>query len=72
MLVPPSPNCHRYEVGFPVLWLENDTARGALPEVGEAVKLATGAEAATGGPATVIVVVAVLKPLAFSAVNFTR
>jgi hypothetical protein len=49
--VPVSPKSHKYDVIEPVDWSVNWTDNGELPEVGVAVKFATGA---TGGVLTEI------------------
>ena len=75
MLVPPSPKFQLKEVGLPVLWLVNDTARGALPEVAEGDKAAAGAEVGGGGGGggvvTVMVLVVLFEPPALVAVSLT-
>ena len=57
MLVPPSPKLHDQEVTLPVELSVRATGRGAVPERGVAVKLATGATAVAK-----MVLVAVLPP----------
>jgi hypothetical protein len=44
--VDPSPKSHAHDVGAPVEVSVNDTANGAVPLDGDAVKLAVGATAA--------------------------
>jgi hypothetical protein len=66
--VPPSPKVHAQLVGVPVEVSVNWTASGAVPVVGDQVKLATGAGT---GAVTTIVPVLVLDPVAFFAVSVT-
>ena len=42
MKLAPSPNSHDQDVTMPVVALENATVSGAVPEVGDSVKAATG------------------------------
>jgi hypothetical protein len=48
--VPPSPNVHDHEVGFPADVSVKLTGSGALPVMGDAVKEATGAAGAGAVP----------------------
>ena len=62
----PLPKSHDHDVGLPVEVSVNCTANGAVPDVGDAVKLAT-----TGMAWTVTVVVAEVAPPALDAVRVT-
>ena len=48
MLRPPSPNVHDHAVTLPVVVLLKMTLSGAVPEEGDALKLATGAGVGVG------------------------
>ncbi len=59
VLVPPSPNVQSQLVGLPVDWSVKLTVRGAQPELGVALKAATGL-----GLTTTAVLLELLQPLA--------
>ena len=68
--VVPLPRVHAQDVGVPVEVSVIVTDNGAIPEMAEAVKLATGT--ATGGAVTVMVLdTGALAPLALEAVKVT-
>ena len=66
--VAPLPKSHAHEVGEPVEVSVKFTVRGTVPDVGAAVKEATGAAGPPGG-LTVMVLVLDVEPAALVAVS---